>query len=56
MKQTIINGQIRAVLPFIGGILASLGVMESSTFEIIAGAALAIVSHVWSAYEKLRKG
>lgn len=47
-------GQIRHVLTFVGGGLSALGFVDFATWEILAGIAVAIIGHAWSAAEKWR--
>lgn len=52
--QSVIAGQLRHVLTFVGGGLAVLGYIDLGTWEILAGMILALFGHVWSAVEKWR--
>ena len=61
MSQEQILGQLRQILPVVGTILVSLGVMKpetvgnlTSTILVIAGPIMIIVSAVWSLIDKTK--
>mgnify|MGYP001612760081 FL=1 len=61
MSQEQVLGQLRQILPVIGTILVSLGVMKpetvgnlTSTILVIAGPIMIIVSSVWSLVDKTK--
>lgn len=43
-----IGGIVRAVLATIGGILATKGYLDASTWTVIAGAVATIATAIWS--------
>lgn len=43
-----IGGIVRAILATVGGVLATKGYLDASTWQVIAGAAATIVTAIWS--------
>lgn len=47
-------GAARAVLATAGGVLGTLGVVNSGTFELVGSAVLLVITIGWSTWEKYR--
>lgn len=52
MSKTVVLGQIRHLLTFLGGFAVAYGWMDEAGSQEIIGAVLMIVGQVWSAVEK----
>ena len=52
MSKTVVLGQIRHLLTFLGGFAVAYGWMDEAGSQEIIGAVLMIVGQVWSAAEK----
>ena len=55
LTQTQINGLIRHFLTFVGGILLTLGYIDSTALEMASGSIMTIVGIVMSAMNKKRE-
>ena len=55
MNMTFILAMLRHALTFGGGFLASRGIVDSATVEVVSGAILTIVGAVWSVVEKKQR-
>ena len=54
LTQTQINGLIRHFLTFVGGILLTLGYIDSTALEMASGSIMTLVGIVMSAMNKKR--
>ena len=52
MSRTVILGQVRHLLTFLGGFAVAYGWLDDAGSQEIIGAVLMIVGQVWSAVEK----
>lgn len=46
------TGIVRAILSGVGGVLASLGWMSDASWQTISGAAIVVLTAVWSVLSK----
>jgi len=52
MNKSVIMGQVRHLLTFVGGFAVAYGYLDEAGSQEIIGAVLMIVGQVWSAVEK----
>jgi hypothetical protein len=52
MKKEITLGIIRHVLTFVGGILITKGLIDSSSFHELGGSLLTLIGGIWSVISK----
>jgi hypothetical protein len=52
MDKTKIEGVVRHILTFVGGILVMQGVLEESVLNEVIGAAVTLAGVIWSIFAK----
>jgi len=52
MNKTKIEGVVRHILTFVGGILVMQGVLEESVLNEVIGAAVTLAGVIWSIFAK----